>query len=93
MFPPVELLSFPLIQFCDDVSKGAIDPGNNHCKVEQMLATITIFVLNSFFRPKQKQNNCLKRCDFTMLNSIHTAVSNLYGFIQGDKRCLQIGSK
>lgn len=86
MFPPVELLSFPLIQFCDDVSKGAIDPGNNHCKVEHMLATITVFVLDS-------KNNCLKSCDFTMLNSIHTAVSNLYGFIQGHKRCLQIGSK
>lgn len=34
MFSPVELLSFPLIQLCDDVGEGAINPGNNHCKVE-----------------------------------------------------------
>lgn len=56
MFPPVELLSFPLIQFCDDVGKGAIDPGNNHCKVEQMLATIAVFVSNSFLSQKKQTN-------------------------------------
>lgn len=27
-----------------------------------------------------------------MLNSVHTAVSNLYGFIQSNKRCLQTES-
>lgn len=89
MFSPVELLSFPLIQFCDDVGEGAINPGNNHCKVEKKRATITVFVLHSL---SKKTNNCLKRCDFTMLNSVHTAVSNLYGFIQSDKRCLQTES-
>lgn len=34
MFSPVELLSFPFIQFCDNVSEGAINPGNNDCKSE-----------------------------------------------------------
>lgn len=31
----------------------------------------------------------LKSCKLTMLNSIHTAISDLNGFIQSDKRCLQ----
>lgn len=40
----------------------------------------------------RKGKNTLKRFDFTMLNSVHAAVRNLYGFIQGDKRCLQTKS-
>lgn len=34
---PVKLLSLPLIQLCDDVGEGAINPGNNHCKADSKL--------------------------------------------------------
>ena len=34
MFPPVELLSLPLIQLCDDVGERALNPRDNHWKVE-----------------------------------------------------------
>lgn len=27
---PVEFLSFSFIQFCDDIRKSTLDPGNNH---------------------------------------------------------------
>lgn len=33
VFSPVKLLSFSLIQLCDDVGEGAVDPGDDHWKV------------------------------------------------------------
>lgn len=37
------------------------------------------------------QQMCGKK-DFTMLDGVHTAVGDLYGFIQSDKRCLRTES-
>lgn len=37
----------------------------------------------------RKRQQLYVKCEFTMLNSVHTAVGNLNGFIQSDKGRLQ----
>lgn len=39
-----------------------------------------------------KRQRLGEACEFTVFNSVHAAVGDLYGFVQSDKRCLQTES-